>query len=91
VVFAELRFSPAPLLLINSPLTNPGATMSTYLHYVLLINPNYALEALRAKKHINDSIYGRFVERMHEIGATTELEDIQAKQKALIDKPRENK
>jgi hypothetical protein len=60
--------------------TKPGA--SGDLHYVLLINPNYALEALRAKKHINDSIYGRFVERMHEIGATAELGLIQDKLKA---------
>ena len=48
------------------------------LHYVLLINPNWALEALRRGGKVNNEVYGRFVDRMHEIGASTELATIQA-------------
>lgn len=49
------------------------------LHYVLLINPNLAVESLRRRGKVNDEIYGRFVDRMHEIGASTELATIQSK------------
>jgi hypothetical protein len=57
--------------------TKAGA--SGEFHYVLLINPNFAVESLRRQGKVSDEIYSRFIERTHEIGATTELNDIKKK------------
>ena len=45
-------------------------------HYVLLVNPNLALEKLRRNRQLADVLYGRFIDRIHEIGASNELNDI---------------
>lgn len=54
--------------------TKPGA--SGEFHYVLLLNPNTALEWMREQKMVQDLLYGRFIERMAEIGASGEIEGI---------------
>ncbi len=46
-------------------------------HYVLLINPNAALERMRANGLIQDGLYARFVDRVTEIGAYGEIEAAQ--------------
>ncbi len=46
-------------------------------HYVLLLNPNWAVELRRHKfKDIPESIYSQFVERTMDIGAYGEIEEI---------------
>lgn len=54
--------------------TKPGASGEFY--YVLLVNPNAALEGMRAKGEINDELYGRFIDRLAEIGALNEIYDL---------------
>jgi hypothetical protein len=44
--------------------------------YVLLLNPNFILEYMRQNNAVQDLLYGRFVDRMAEIGAMGELENI---------------
>lgn len=57
-------------------------------HYVLLLNPNVAMESLRNQNRIQDGLYARFIDRLSEIGALGEIESIrtfwaeQAKAKA---------
>ncbi|MES2072939.1 MAG: hypothetical protein V4488_21460 [Pseudomonadota bacterium] len=53
--------------------TKPGA--SGEFHYVLLINPNAAVEWMRTHGLVQDGLYGRFVERAADVGA---FNDIQA-------------
>lgn len=50
----------------------PGS--SGDFHYVFLINPNSTMEYMREHNCIQDGIYGRFVDRLMEIGAYGELE-----------------
>lgn len=47
-------------------------------HYVLLLNPNVAVERLRVNKQVQDELYGRFQDRVAEVGASGELEAIRA-------------
>lgn len=54
--------------------TKSGA--SGAFHYILLTNPNLAMEQLRRKNKVSDAIYSRFIERIHEIGASNEFEAI---------------
>lgn len=56
-------------------LTKPGA--SGEFHYVLLINPNAAMERLRSIAPVQDELYSRFIDRAAEIGAYGEIEDTQ--------------
>jgi hypothetical protein len=55
-------------------------------HYVLLVNPNLAVERLKQRAEVRDLIYGRFIERIHEVGATNELTAIQAALKSWDEK-----
>lgn len=51
-------------------MTKPGAAGD--FHYVLLLNPHWAIERLRSQVPL--SIYNRFVERAMEVGAFGEIE-----------------
>jgi hypothetical protein len=50
----------------------PGA--SGEFHYVLLMNPNTSVEWMRTHGLVQDELYGRFRDRMAEIGAFGEIE-----------------
>lgn len=52
----------------------PGSTGD--LHYILLLNPNVAMESMRNAGGIPDAIYGRFIERVGEVGALKDIEAI---------------
>ncbi|MFU4120598.1 hypothetical protein ACM7GH_29270 [Pseudomonas aeruginosa] len=54
--------------------TKPGA--SGEFHYVLLMNPNAAVERMRASGQVSDGVYGRFIDRLIEVGAFGEIEAI---------------
>jgi hypothetical protein len=54
--------------------TKPGA--SGEFHYVLLINPNAAVEAMRNSGKVQDLLYSRFVDRLAEVGAYSEIEEV---------------
>lgn len=56
--------------------TKPGA--SGEFHYVLLLNPNTGVEWMRSHGLVQDGIYGRFLDRMAEVGAFGEIEGIRA-------------
>ncbi len=47
-------------------------------HYVLLTNPNVAIERLRLNGEVQDGIYGRFWDRISEVGALGEIDTIRA-------------
>lgn len=52
--------------------TKPG--ISGDFHYVLLLNPNAAVEKLRCNGNVQDGLYARFIDRLAEVGAMGELE-----------------
>ncbi|MBN3723560.1 hypothetical protein G3N92_05080 [Burkholderia sp. Ac-20379] len=54
--------------------TKPGS--SGEFHYVLLLNPNAAIEWMRSNKMVQDGLYARFLERAADIGAFTDVEAI---------------
>ena len=45
-------------------------------HYVLLLNPNAAVEWMRHQGKVQDELYGRFRDRVAEVGASGELDAI---------------
>jgi hypothetical protein len=45
-------------------------------HYVLLLNPNSAMERMRTVGLMQDGLYARFLDRVIEVGAHAELEAI---------------
>lgn len=47
-------------------------------HFVLLLNPNAAMEWMRAKGFVQDGLYGRFLDRLIEVGGYGELEALRA-------------
>lgn len=47
-------------------------------HYVLLINPNVAMEWMRSNKLVQEGVYARFIDRLIEVGGFGELEAIRA-------------
>lgn len=55
--------------------TQDGA--SGDFHYVLLLNPNSAMHQLHKQGKVQKVLYGRFMDRMAEIGAMDELEDFE--------------
>ena len=55
-------------------MTKPGA--SGEFHYVMLLNPNAGLEWMRSHGLVQDGIYGRFIERLMEVGAYGEIEAV---------------
>lgn len=69
--------------------TKKGA--SGDFHYVVLLNPNTGIEAMHSndKDSLSDDLYGRFIDRMAEIGAYGEIEGIHelwAEQRAVAAK-----
>lgn len=60
--------------------TKPGP--SGEFHYVLLISPNVALEQMRVSGLVQDGLYGRFLDRVVDIGAFGEIEAVRAHWKA---------
>ena len=54
--------------------TRPGP--SGEFHYILLVNPNAALQWMRSRGLVQDGIYARFVDRLAEVGASGEIEAI---------------
>lgn len=48
-------------------LTKAGA--SGEFHFILLLNPNIAVELMRRKGFVQDGLYGRFLERVADVGA----------------------
>ncbi|HUY03497.1 MAG TPA: hypothetical protein VMV33_09445 [Rhodocyclaceae bacterium] len=54
--------------------TKPGA--SGEFHYVLLLNPNVAVEWMRSHHLVQDGIYARFTDRLADVGAYGDLEGI---------------
>lgn len=56
--------------------TKPGT--SGDFHYVLLLNPNAAVEWMRGQGLVQDGLYGRFRDRIAEIGAMGEIENLYA-------------
>lgn len=53
-------------------LTKPGT--SGDFHYVLLLNPNAAVEMLHTHGRVQDGLYARFIDRVAEVGAMGEIE-----------------
>eukprot|EP01133_Synstelium_polycarpum_P003973 gene3973-4598_t len=51
-------------------------------HYVLLLNPNAAMEWMRSTGLMQDGLYGRFLDRVIEVGAYAELEAVRTLWKA---------
>lgn len=49
-------------------------------HYILLLNPNIAVEVMRSNGLVQDSLYGRFIARVADVGAAS---DWPAHRKAL--------
>ncbi|WP_426320477.1 hypothetical protein [Pseudoduganella sp. R-43] len=47
-------------------------------HYVLLLNPNAAMEWMRTAGKMQDGLYARFIDRVIEVGAHSEIEAIRA-------------
>lgn len=47
-------------------------------HYVLLLNPNVAVEYMRVQGLVQDGLYARFLDRLVEVGGYAELEAIRA-------------
>lgn len=47
-------------------------------HFVLLLNPNVAMEWMRVNGMVQDGLYGRFLDRLIEVGGYGELEAIRA-------------
>lgn len=54
--------------------TKPGP--SGEFHYVLLVNPNGAMEWMRASGLVQDGLYARFIDRVIEVGAFGEIEAV---------------
>jgi hypothetical protein len=47
--------------------TKQGA--SGEFHFILLLNPNIAVERMRLRSLVQDGLYGRFLERLADVGA----------------------
>ncbi|MBA5604951.1 hypothetical protein H3H36_06190 [Duganella sp. FT3S] len=60
--------------------TKPGA--SGEFHYVLLLNPNAAMEWMRGQGLMQDLLYARFIERAADVGAYGEIEAVREYWKA---------
>ncbi|WP_347249519.1 hypothetical protein [Zoogloea sp.] len=64
--------------------TKPGP--SGEFHFILLLNPNIAVEMMRCKGQVQDGLYGRFIARVADVGAagdwTAYQETLEAAEKA---------
>lgn len=56
----------------------PKRGSSGDFHHVLLLNPNVAMEWMRGHGLVQDDLYGRFLDRLIEVGGFGELEAIRA-------------
>ncbi|MBJ9727548.1 hypothetical protein [Burkholderia cenocepacia] len=56
--------------------TKSGA--SGEFHYVLLLNPNAVMEWMRSQNLIQNDLYSRFLERLADIGAFSDIEPYRA-------------
>lgn len=56
--------------------TKPGP--SGDFHYVMLINPSASMEWMRQSRLMQDGLYGRFIDRMTEIGAFGDISGLRA-------------
>ena len=54
-------------------------------HYVLLLNPNAAVATLYAQGKVQKGLYGRFLDRMNEIGAQQDFTALQEYSTALAE------
>lgn len=68
---------------LNFIATKEGA--SGEFHYVLLLNPNAAMQWMKEQGLVQDGLYTRFVDRLIDVGAYTEIEAI----KDLLQQPPE--
>ncbi|MGS1027738.1 hypothetical protein [Burkholderia glumae] len=59
---------------LNFIQTKPGA--SGEFHYVLLLNPNAVMEWMRSQNLIQNDLYSRFLERLADIGAFSDIEPL---------------
>lgn len=55
-------------------LAKPGPSGS--YHYLLLLNPNAAVERMRRMGQVQDELYGRFRDRIADIGASADLDAV---------------
>ena len=56
--------------------TKPGP--SGEFHYVLLLNPNVAVEDMWRAGKVQEGLYSRFIDRLYEVGGGGEVEAIRA-------------
>lgn len=63
-------------------ISKPGP--SGEYHYVFLLNPNAILEWMRRSKTLSDEIYGRFLDRLAELGPLDEIDDTATVRDAAI-------
>lgn len=61
---------------LNLIQSKPGP--SGDFHFVLLLNPNVATEWMRLNGMVQDGLYGRFLDRLIEVGGYGELEAVRA-------------
>jgi hypothetical protein len=68
--------------------TKPGP--SGEFHFILLLNPNIAVEMMRRNDQVQDGLYGRFIERVADVGAAgdwpTHQEALEAAAKTAVAK-----
>lgn len=65
-------------------LTKPGD--SGEFHFILLLNPNIALELMRRDKLVQDGLYGRFLGRLADVGAAGDWPNHEAAMKEPAEK-----
>jgi hypothetical protein len=66
--------------------TQPGP--SGDFHYVLLLNPNVAVEWMKSHQKVQTELYGRFLDRLASVGGFKEIDAIRvywAEQKAAAE------
>lgn len=59
---------------LNFIVRKAGATGD--FHYVLLLNPNASVEWMRCHRLVQDELYGRFLDRVADVGAYGDLERV---------------
>lgn len=64
--------------------TKPGA--SGEFHFILLLNPNIAVERMHVKGLVKDGLYGRFLERVADVGAAGDWPAYQEAREAAKEK-----
>lgn len=70
---------------LNFIKAKPG--VSGDFHYVLLLNPNVAVESLRRERKVQDELYFRFIDRVIDIGAGKDVDAIREVWEAEAEKP----